>query len=60
MVASRAFSTGLPEYEGGKVAYMTVYETYMVILGVIGSLISLGMLCVALLNYFDKKNSKRK
>ena len=39
---------------------MTVYETYMVILGVISSLISLGMLCVALLNYFDKKSSKRK
>jgi hypothetical protein len=39
---------------------MTVYETCMVILGVIGSLISLGMLLVALLNFLDKRNNKRK
>lgn len=38
---------------------MTVYETIMVVLGVIGSLISLGMLIVALLNFLDKR-SKRK
>ena len=39
---------------------MTVYETLMVILGVIGSLISLGMLIIALLNFLDKRNNKRK
>ncbi len=39
---------------------MTVYETYMVVLGVIGLLISLGMLLVALLNFLDKRNNKRK
>ena len=38
---------------------MTVYETIMVVLGVIGSLISLGMLAVVLLNFLDKR-SKRK
>ena len=44
---------------GREVALMTVYETYMVVLGVIGLLISLGMLVVALLNFLDKR-SKRK
>lgn len=38
---------------------MTVYETFMVVLGIIGSLISLGMLTIALLNFLDKR-SKRK
>jgi len=51
--------TGMPEFIGREVALMTVYETIMVILGVIGSLISLGMLTVALLNFLDKR-SKRK
>ena len=59
MVASRANETGLPEYIGREVALMTVYETIMVVLGVIGSLISLGMLTIALLNFLDKR-SKRK
>ena len=39
---------------------MTVYETIMVVLGVIGLLISLGMLLIALLNFLDKRNNKRK
>ena len=39
---------------------MTVYETVMVVLGVIGALISLGKLVIALLNFLDKRNSKRK
>ena len=59
MVASRANETGLPEYIGREGALMTVYETIMVVLGVIGSLISLGMLTIALLNFLDKR-SKRK
>ena len=59
VVASRANETGLPEYIGREVALMTVYETIMVVLGVIGSLISLGMLTIALLNFLDKR-SKRK
>ena len=49
----------MPEYIGREVALMTVYETIMVVLGVIGSLISLGMLTIALLNFLDKR-SKRK
>ena len=39
---------------------MTVYETTMVVLGVIGALISLSKLAIALLNFLDKRNSKRK
>ncbi len=39
---------------------MTVYETCLVILGMISSLISLGMLLVALLNFRDKRNNKQK
>ena len=38
---------------------MTVYETIMVVLGVIGALISLSKLVIALLNFLDKRNSKR-
>ena len=52
--------TGMPEFIGREVALMTVYETIMVVLGVIGSLISLGMLAVALLNFLDKRNTKQK
>ena len=52
--------TGLPEYIGREVACMTVYETIMVVLGVIGALISLSKLVIALLNFLDKRNSKRK
>ena len=44
----------------GDVARMTVYETFMVVLGVIGLLISLGMLVIALLNFLDSRNNKRK
>jgi len=51
---------GLPEYYGREVTYMTVFETIMVVLGVIGLLISLGMLVIALLNFLDKRNNKRK
>ena len=38
---------------------MTVYETITVVLGVIGLLISLGMLVVALLNFLDKRNKRK-
>ena len=58
MEASRA-NDRLAGINGREVALMTVYETYMVVLGVIGLLISLGMLVVALLNFLDKR-SKRK
>ncbi len=39
---------------------MTVYETIMVVLGVIGLLISLGKLVIALLSFHDKRNNKHK
>ena len=38
---------------------MTVYETIMVVLGVIGLLISLGSLLIALLNFLDKRNKRK-
>lgn len=60
VVASQANETGLPEYKGREVARMTVYEIVMVVLGVIGALISLSKLVIALLNFLDKRNSKRK
>ena len=50
----------MPEFKGREVAYMTVYETIMVILGVIGLLISLGMLIIALLNFLRKSKEQRK
>ena len=60
VVASQSNETGMPEYIGREVARMTVYETIMVVLGVIGALISLSKLVIALLNFLDKRNSKRK
>ena len=42
-----------------EVTRMTVYETIMVVLGVIGSLISLSMLIIALLTFFISRNGKQ-
>ena len=39
---------------------MTVYEIFMVVLGVISSLISLGLLLIALLNFLEQRNNRRK
>ena len=39
---------------------MTVYETIMVVLEVIGLFISFGMLAVALLNLLDKRKNRHK
>lgn len=52
--------TGLPEYIGREVAHMTDYEILMIVLGVIGLMISFGGLLIALLNFLDKRNGKRK
>ena len=60
VVASRTNEAGLPEYKGREVTRMTVYETVMVVLGVISAVISLSKLVIALLNFLDKRNSKRK
>jgi hypothetical protein len=51
--------TGSPEYKGREVACMTVYETIMVVLGVIGLLISLGSLLIALLNFLDERKQHK-
>ena len=39
---------------------MTAYETIMVFLGVIGSLISFGCMLIALLAFLDKRNKRKK
>ncbi len=39
---------------------MTVFETYMVVLGLIDTLIALGTLLIALLNFLRKRKSKHK
>ncbi len=38
---------------------MTVYEIFMVVLGVISVLISLGMLLIALLTFLDKRKKRK-
>ena len=39
---------------------MTVFETFMVVLGVMDTLIAFGSLLIALLNFLDKRNNKHK
>ena len=39
---------------------MTVFETCMVVLGVIDALIAFGTLLIALLNFLQKRKDKRK
>lgn len=39
---------------------MTVYESFTIVLGVINSLISLGSLCITLLNFLKKRKKKHK
>ena len=53
------WNTGSPEYKGREVTCMTVYETIMVVLGVIGLLISLGSLLIALLNFLDERKQHK-
>ncbi len=38
---------------------MTVYETIMVVLGVISLLISLGMMIISLLNFLNKRKNQK-
>ena len=46
--------------KGGDARFMTAFEIAQIVLGVIGLLISLGMLLVALLNYLDKRERQHK
>ena len=55
--SGRVFSADRSEAE--TVALMTVYETVMVVLGVIGLLISLGSLLIALLNFLDEREQHK-
>ncbi len=45
---------------GREVTYMSDYEIFMIVLGIIGLLISSSLLHITLLNFLDKRNSKRK
>ena len=51
--------TGLPEFIEREVMLMTAYETITVLLSVIGTLISLGMLIIALLNFLNKRKNQK-
>lgn len=51
--------TGLPDYIGEGVAYMTVFETIMVVLGVVNALTAFGSLLVALFSFLDKRKEQK-
>ncbi|MDO4522512.1 MAG: hypothetical protein Q4B57_05120, partial [Eubacteriales bacterium] len=59
VVASRHFNPGLPEYIRREVVPMTAYEIVMVIIGIIGLLVSHGLLLLALLTFLDKRNKRK-
>ena len=46
--------------KGGGARFMTAFEIVMVVLGVVGLLISFGMLLVALLNFLEKRSKHKK
>ena len=52
--------TDLPEYIGREVTCMTDYEIMMIFLGIRAILLSSGGLLIALLNFLDKRNNRRK
>ena len=51
--------TGLPEYIGREVACMTVFETIMVVLGVVNALIAFGSLLIALFSFLEKRKEQK-
>ena len=51
--------TGLPEYIGREVAFMTVFETIMVVLGVVNALIAFGSLLIALFSFLEKRKEQK-
>ena len=60
-VASRVYEIVLSEYIRREVALMTAYESIMVFLEILASLMSFGSLIIALLVFLDKeKNSSKK
>ncbi|MCD8299748.1 MAG: hypothetical protein LUC41_01010 [Clostridiales bacterium] len=60
VAASRVRVARLAGEFGREVVLMTAYEIVMVILGILGLLVAFGGLLVALLNFFDKRDSRRK
>ena len=62
MAASSSLWIGVftSEYIGREVACMTDYEIIMIFLGILALLVSFGGLLIALLNFLDKRNSRRK
>ena len=59
MVASRANETGLPDYIGREVVYMTAADIIMIFIGIIGLMIAFGSFIVALLTFLDKRNKRK-
>ncbi len=60
VAASRILKTGLPEYIGREVMFMTAADIILIFIGIIGLLISFGSLIVALLTFLDKRNKHKK
>lgn len=60
VAASQTHALACWEYIGEEVACMTDYEIIMVFLGILALLVSSGGLLIALLNFLDKRKSKRK
>ena len=59
VVASRANETGMPEYIGREVAFMTAYEIISIFIGILALLMSFGSLIVALLAFLDRDRKNR-
>lgn len=56
---SRHRMTGLPEYIGREVAYMTAFEIISIFIGILALLIAFGSFVVALLAFLDKRNKRK-
>jgi hypothetical protein len=60
VAASQVLKTGLSEYIGGEVMFMTTADIIMIFISIVGLLISFGSLIVALLTFLDKRNKRKK
>ena len=50
----------MPKYIRREEMLMTDYEIIMIFIGIIGLLISFGVMLIALLTFLDKRDKKRK
>ena len=58
--ASQAMTSVMPKYIRREEMLMTDYEIIMIFIGIIGLLISFGVMLIALLTFLDKRDKKRK